>query len=41
MSCSATSRRADFQDELVRLNAAWVTVPERELGKAFVQIYHF
>jgi NAD-dependent SIR2 family protein deacetylase len=23
-ACSTTSRRADFQDELVRLNAAWV-----------------
>jgi NAD-dependent SIR2 family protein deacetylase len=23
-ACSATSRRADFQDDLVRLNAAWV-----------------
>jgi hypothetical protein len=22
-ACSVTSRRADFQDELVRLNAAW------------------
>jgi NAD-dependent SIR2 family protein deacetylase len=24
MTCSATSPRADFQDELIRLNAAWV-----------------
>jgi NAD-dependent SIR2 family protein deacetylase len=23
-ACSATTRRADFQDDLVRLNAAWV-----------------
>jgi len=31
MSCSATSRRADFQDELVRLNADWAQLDAEAL----------
>jgi NAD-dependent SIR2 family protein deacetylase len=39
-ACSATSRRADFQDELVRLNAAWVDLDALALPDGDADLDH-
>jgi NAD-dependent SIR2 family protein deacetylase len=40
MACSAASRRADFQDELVHLNAAWIQLDGPSLPDGDADIDH-
>jgi NAD-dependent SIR2 family protein deacetylase len=41
MTCSAVGRRADLQEELVRLNAAWVELDAAPLPDGDADLHHF